>query len=322
MQSRSAVPQTMPQTPQVTPQATTQVTPQATRVQQLEQALDQALVCLAELRLRLQEQQQLEMQLADTERYASMQQQAIGRLKLQLNEQQQMLEMQQRETQQRDQAIQELLITIESMTQFQQQQGERLRSRLVQDQQEVQSHRSRLGKQLQGLQAVLALRQQRVVELEAETLASRRLSARLQQQLETAHRQIQGLVAQRQPVEPDWCGPELLPVNQQLVDQLLVDRLERQVAEMQEQILQQAQQEAEYETAVQYWKDRYFSIQPADKPEADLRPPGSPAVDLSTADRLPRLPGVELPDFLVRRQAGSKAALKPKPKPDPSVGIR
>ncbi len=269
------------------------VQPQTNRVQQLEQALDQALACLADLRLRLQDQQSLENQLAETESYASVQQQAIARLKLQIAEQQQALELQQRETQQRDQAIQELLCTIESMTQTQQQEGERLRSRLVQDQQQVQSHRSRLGKHLQGLQAVLESRQQRMAELEAEMLAARSLTTQLQQQLEAAQQQIQLLSGRFEPV-PDSQMPEPR-----------LGQLEQQIAEMQEQILQQAQQKTEYETAVQYWKDRCYAqqVEPLSSPE-------SPSPESLPDDLLaPRLPTVDLPDFLVRRRLAAKANL-------------
>ena len=309
--------------------------PQADRVQQLEQALDQALACLADLRLRLQDQQHLENQLAETESYASVQQQAIVRLKLQISEQQQALEIQRLETQQRDQAIQELLATIESMAHSQQQEGERLRSRLAQDQQQVQSHRSRLGKHLQGLQAVLESRQQRLLELEAETQAARGLSARLQHQLEDAQRQIQVLSRRFEPEllgtttlrsdrsELSWqFDPENLPPR--------LGQLEQQIAEMQEQILQQAQQETEYETAVQYWKDRYLSQQRQLKRSAlsstaqplngwpdhlpdelpDDVPIAHPATENSFDESLPtpRLPTVDLPEFLVRR-CSSKADL-------------
>jgi DNA repair exonuclease SbcCD ATPase subunit len=277
---------------------------QLSRVQQLEQALDQALACIADLRPRLQDQQRLENQLADTESYASVQQQAIVRLKLQIAEQQQALEIQRLETQQRDQAIQELLSTIESMTQSQQQEGERLRSRLVQDQQQVQSHRSRLGKHLQELQAVLEARQRRVMELETEMLAAHQLSASLQQQLTAAQQQIQLLSGQfeltswRPASQPSSAQP---PDSQQQASRL--SQLEQQIAEMQEQILQQAQQETEYETAVQYWKDRYFSQRLKALPFAPMTPlPQS-------ADQPPRLSTVELPKFLVRRRAASKAEL-------------
>lgn len=166
---------------------------QQTRIYHLEQALDQAMACIEELRSQVQNQQLLETQLADTEEYASVQQQAITRIKLQLVEQQQALDAQILETQQRDQAIQELLATIEGMTQAQQREVERLRSRLAQDQREVQTHRSRLGKHLQDLQTALESRQQRVSELEVESLSARTLSTRLQHQLETAHQQIKDL---------------------------------------------------------------------------------------------------------------------------------
>lgn len=43
--------------------------------------------------------------------------------------------------------------------------------------------------------------------------------------------------------------------------QTRIAELERQAAEMQEQILSQAQQASEYETAVQHWKDRFHSTQ-------------------------------------------------------------
>ncbi|WNZ21513.1 hypothetical protein HJG54_00625 [Leptolyngbya sp. NK1-12] len=265
-----------------------------TRIRHLEQALDQALICLEELRSQVQHQQLLETQLANTEDYASVQQQAIVRLKLQIVEQQQALDAQILETQQRDQAIQELLATIENMTQAQQREVERLRSRLAQDQLEVQTHRSRLGKHLQDLQSALESRQQRVSELEAETLAARTLSSRLQGQLEMAQQQIKELstrlsqnrshLEQFETQLESASGKRLSPaalsdeIDKQLAQhaqwqqqqhELEADRhhlhmrvreLEQQVAEMQEQILQQAQQATEYETAVQYWKDRYTSI--------------------------------------------------------------
>ncbi|HEY9660780.1 MAG TPA: hypothetical protein V6C65_20170, partial [Allocoleopsis sp.] len=79
------------------------------RIEQLEQALDQTLAHLDELREQLKEQTFLENQLATTEEYANVQQQAIARFKLQIAEQQQVLDTQILETQQRDQAIQELM---------------------------------------------------------------------------------------------------------------------------------------------------------------------------------------------------------------------
>lgn len=58
------------------------------RIYYLEQALDQALACLNDLRARVQDQEVLEAQLALTEDFANVQQQAIVRLKQQLQQQQ------------------------------------------------------------------------------------------------------------------------------------------------------------------------------------------------------------------------------------------
>lgn len=422
----------------------------ATRIQHLEQALDQALVCLEELRSQIQNQQFLEMQLANTEDYASVQQQAIVRLKQQLVEQQQALDAQILETQQRDQAIQELLITIEQMTQAQHREVERLRSRLVQDQQEVATHRSKLGKHLHDLQAALESRQQRVSELEAESLTARTLSVRLQSQLEMAQQQIKELStrlsqhrlqleqletqleqsqagddleqagrtlaeagmqnavpsaptmdrptpADRTSVSrpsrsdaalpaaadrseaadrvvafalPRWKKtPSVEELEQRLAQQLAqqarwqhqqheletdrdrlnqrVQDLEQHVTDMQEQILRQAKQETEYETAVQYWKDQYAASQqqlsqlkemaeqlllqssagPEMQPLLELlqtlqpQPAIAPPEVVQSVDpapvppigvpipplALPRFTTVELPEFLMRRRAAQQA---------------
>lgn len=409
----------------------------ATRIQHLEQALDQALVCLEELRAQIQNQQFLEIQLANTEDYASVQQQAIVRLKQQLVEQQQALDAQILETQQRDQAIQELLITIEQMTQAQHREVERLRSRLVQDQQEVATHRSKLGKHLHDLQAALESRQQRVSELEAESLTARTLSVRLQSQLEMAQQQIKELStrlsqhrlqleqletqlesqagddlqqagrtlteARMQNAVPDrtlvshpsrsdaalsaaadrsevadrvvafalprWKKtPSVEELEQRLAQQLAqqarwqhqqheletdrdrlnrrVQDLEQHVTDMQEQILRQAKQETEYETAVQYWKDQYAASQqqlshlkemaeqlllqsasPEMQPLLELlqtlqpQPAIVPPEVVQSVDpapvppigvpipplALPRFTTVELPEFLMRRRAAQQA---------------
>jgi chromosome segregation ATPase len=163
------------------------------RIHHLEQALDQALACIDDLKRQLKDQTVLEHQLASTEEFSYVQRQAIARLKLQLSEQQQCLDTQILETQQRDQAVQELLETIEEMTQTQQQELERLRLRLMEDQQAVQRDRQRLNQQIQDLQSLLDNRQQRVVQLESETLAARTRSATLQGQLEAAQQRIKDL---------------------------------------------------------------------------------------------------------------------------------
>ncbi|WP_088890407.1 hypothetical protein [Leptolyngbya ohadii] len=384
-----------------------------TRIHHLEQALDQALVYLEEMKVQVQEQSLLETQLAATEEFSQVQQQAIARLKLQLAEQQQSLEAQVLETQQRDQAIQELLQAIEGMTRLQQQEVERLRLRLSQDQLENQNQRQRLAKQIQDLQNALDSRQQRMVELESETLAARSLSVTLQGQLEVAQQQIHelsahlcqkqssysqletqlkrmqaSLVEQQQriahwqqviyPAERSTetptdisleSSPEYAPerqdkttlerdleaahrqvenLEQQLVQytiqqsrwqqqqqELEADRqqlqerlemLEQRMAEMQEQILHQAQQGAEYETAVQYWKDHYNRGQgqiaqmkaliqqllthpaaahslPPELMQAFQSVMVHSVEPSASSVGSPRLPTIELPDFLVRRRA-------------------
>ncbi|WAL60941.1 coiled-coil domain-containing protein [Thermocoleostomius sinensis] len=373
------------------------------RIQQLEQALDQALVWLNDLRAQLTDQALLETQLANTEEYAHVQQQAIARLKLQLADQQQTLDVQLLETQQRDQAIQELMATIETMTHTQQQELERLRSFITQDQVEVQTHRSLLTQQIQDLQTTLETRQQRIADLESETLSARTLAATLREQLATAQQQIKDLSVRLQQYQADWAQLESqlaevqsdrqtavklqssisLPINlplqrlsaseantllvslqhdltrahrriemlenqlaqqtrlqahwQQSHQQLEEERdrlqtrtgiLERQTAELQEQILHQAQQATEYETAVQYWKDRYLAQQHqlsqlhelAEQVSSELEPDTIPSAltDLlnslltltaNTGETLPppsiplpKFPTPELPDFLVRRR--------------------
>ncbi|PSB27817.1 hypothetical protein C7B82_15650 [Stenomitos frigidus ULC18] len=102
--------------------------------------------------------------------------------------------------------------------------------------------------------------------------------------------------------------------------------LDNQTADMQEQILRQAQQTSEYETAIQHWKDRCFSSQSdvlklkallehaLPNPSAELSDvlaallaaadettePGSPALLKTTP--FSREPKVDLPDFLLRRR--------------------
>lgn len=178
------------------------------RIHHLEQALDQALVCLDELRSQLNDQSFLENQLSTTEEYSHVQQQAIIRLKLQLSEQQQLIDVQVLETQQRDQAIQELMATIESMTQAQQQELERLRSYIAQDQVEGQNHRHLLSQQIHELQSALESRQQRISELESETLSAKTLTASLREQLATAQQQIKELSVRLRQHQADWAQLE------------------------------------------------------------------------------------------------------------------
>ncbi|GAB4385335.1 MAG: hypothetical protein Kow00121_50140 [Elainellaceae cyanobacterium] len=367
---------------------------QSTRIHHLEQALDQSLGYVEDLRAQLKDQDILENQLATTEEFSHVQQQAIARLKLQLAEQQQILDAQVLETQQRDQAIQELMATIETMTQAQQQELERLKSYLAQDQVEGKNHRHLLAQQIQELQTTLESRQQRISELESETLSARTLTASLREQLTTAQQQIKDLSIRLQHHQADWTQlaaqlaeaqserihsthkprasssaepgaalplqPDLMHAHQrvevlesqlaqhvkrharwqhshQQVEeerdrlQVRLTTLEQQSAEMQEQILHQAQQATEYETAVQYWKDRFtvnqrhmahlrellehgLSLSSGTKEGnaavTELLQTLLAAIELkdSTSPTLPmsRLAAPELPDFLVRRRSRAR----------------
>jgi len=102
-----------------------------------------------------------------------------------------------------------------------------------------------------------------------------------------------------------------------------ITSLEKQAAEMQEQILKQAKQASEYETAIQHWKARYsssqeqlsrlkqFVQQAVSNPTPELTdclaalqledPFPEPASPASLTATTP-ISQVELPDFLVRRR--------------------
>jgi chromosome segregation ATPase len=318
------------------------------RIYHLEQALDQALLCIAELKTQVHDQQVLEAQLANTEEFAYVQQQAIARLKLQIAEQGQALEIQSLEIQQRDQAVEELLVSVEIITQTQQREIERVRLKLMEDQREAGHQRSRMGLQIQDLQVHLESRQHRVGELEAETLAARTLTASLQVQLESARQQVrelsakspaiaalrqdfaraqgqveelEGQIAQQTLHQARWQQNHQVMEEERDRLQTRVNSLEQQTAEMQEQVLHQAQHAIEQETAVQYWKDRCQTSQdemaklkerlqqvedPAlrgaiaklleDKPPEQAEPLSIPAIPL------PRLLPADLPEFLARRR--------------------
>ncbi len=107
--------------------------------------------------------------------------------------------------------------------------------------------------------------------------------------------------------------------------QARIVELEQQFTDMQEQILRQAQQASEYETAVQHWKDRYFGTQShalklkqlleqlMPEPPAQLAVVLAELIAATSATELssPALLGtasaitptkVDLPDFLMRRR--------------------
>jgi DNA repair exonuclease SbcCD ATPase subunit len=351
------------------------------RVYQLEQALDESLASLQSLRMQLVDQHLLEAHLASTEEISNIQQQAINHLKLQLTQQQQVLEAQIQETQAREQTFQDLLTATEVLTQGQQVELERLRHQIAHDWAEGQAHQSRLEKQLENLQSTLSNQQQRATELEAQVASTQTVATNLEAQLNEAQGQVNSLsqdlddrqasltqletelkqayaaleeqqaiitqLEQNQSATRDQ-NSAILSLNRELalaqarIEELIqhqgrVVDLEQQTTEMQEQILKQAKQASEYETAVQHWKDRCVAGQqhamrlqellhpllmrlvedPAiagSKPEIEallgdllqtLQSPtmtGSSPPPLPTAPPANPSPKVDLPDFLAKRR--------------------
>lgn len=156
------------------------------RIHHLEQALDQALSCMDELRLQMQDQGLLETQLAATEKFASVQQQAIARLKVRLKQQQQTIDAQLAEAYERDRQTQEKLAAAEARFQAQQEELDRLRIQLGGL---SQSHRQ---DGWNGRESAEAARQQ-LQELEEAAYYAQELSHRLQGQLEASQQQVQHL---------------------------------------------------------------------------------------------------------------------------------
>ncbi|MEB3336549.1 MAG: hypothetical protein VKJ46_03735 [Leptolyngbyaceae bacterium] len=191
------------------------------RIANLEQALDQALNSLKELGLQVRDQQILETQLAATEEFSHIQQQAITKLKLQLVHQQQTLEAQRQEN-----------LDLESQIYIGQRQIENLEAHVQARQQQIAEQTIAIA----SLTHELATTHVKIEELETQVAKHVMRQARLQQ-----------------------AGQELEAERDRYLSRIA--ELEQQTAEMQEQILKQARQASEYETAVQHWKDRHLMNQ-------------------------------------------------------------
>lgn len=159
------------------------------RICHLEQVLDQSLSYLSELRLQVQDQQALETQLATTEEFSQVQQQAIVQLRAQLAEQQQALDVQPQEP-----------------------------------------------KTTPTLQQDLVAAHIKLEELETQVMEQAIIKSRLQHT-------CQELKGERDR------------------HHLQNAELKQQVADLQEQVLKQACQANEHETAAQHWKDRFLTSQ-------------------------------------------------------------
>jgi DNA repair exonuclease SbcCD ATPase subunit len=263
---------------------------QTERIAQLEQALDQTLLQVEEARSQLVRQEWIEEQLAATEEFANVQQQAIHHLKGRLGGDDELPEM----------VEAEILPPIATPS-------ERLEVRYVQAQQQIQALSQKLREEsIQPPEMALMTEE----EVEEAWWQSQLLS------LETEiskHLQTQAFLQQA-------CA-ELEQERDH--NQVRILELEHQTTEMQEQILRQAQQTSEYETAIQHWKDRFYQSQnqmltvrelfdqmsePSMEAIADileLLPMPTPSEQMQSLRRaVPRRS--DLPEFLQRRRGFRK----------------
>lgn len=308
------------------------------RICQLEQALDESLAAFGELRLRVADQQLLESQLAATEEIANIQQQAIAQLKRQLAEQAQRLAEQTQASQSSESADQ---------PDRQNQMAELERQAL--------SAQTRLNE----LESQLALSRQECQTLSAELTHRQTSLTRLETELKQAYAALeeQQAIITRFQQTPPLNSPDhhsvLVTLNRELaIAQSRIEELthhqidvggqdQHKIAEMQEQILKQAKQASEYETAVQHWKNRclasyshaarlsellspvltkFLTEQSADASsvaEAEMllvellkllqSPTTGTTAPLSPTTAVTQSPKVDLPDFLARRRRTYKA---------------
>lgn len=187
------------------------------RIHHLEQALDQALACMEELRLRVQDQGLIEAQLAATEKFASVQQQAIARLKMRLKQQQHLMDTQMAEARARNWATQERLKATEAVVKAQQEELETLRSRLAGNAFDA----LRLDGQGRRLRSNADSTQQRMTELEAESERAKALTLRLQILLEAAQQRIQELALTLSDYQSRPIAPTPPPSHQLTLDSVM-----------------------------------------------------------------------------------------------------
>lgn len=258
------------------------------RIEQLEKALDQTLSWFHELQSKIHEQQFLESQLALTEEYANLQYQEINRLKQQLSQQLQPPETECSAPATEEQLMQGLLQEFAVITQAQSgasQASEGEEKEPEEAEARVISLPEPLGQKLRVLQACFVTLSQRLSELKAQLSASRITAADLEKQCRVAQQRSSEREATisllREDLKVAYASIEALKkqsTRQAMAQAQLQhshqereaerDRLEARAADlehqtfqMQEQILQQAQETAEYEMAIQHWRDRYLTSQ-------------------------------------------------------------
>lgn len=276
---------------------------QTERIAQLERALDQTQLQVVEARQQLVRQEWIEEQLAATEEFANVQQQAIHHLKGRLEGNQDVNGIDRSETRffsSNSNIGQAPASPPSSATP-----SERLEFRYVQ-----------AKEQIQALSEKLRAESLQIPEVEVEDLTEAELEeAWWQEQLLSFENEIAKHL-QTQAYLQQAC----IELEQERdLGQIRVLELEHQAADMQEQILRQAQQASEYETAIQHWKDRFYQIQnqmltvrelfeqmsdPSMEAIADileLLPRPTPSEQMQSLRRaVPRRS--DLPEFLQRRR--------------------
>ncbi len=268
---------------------------QADRIAQLERALDQTLIQVQDVRSQLVRQEWIEEQLAATEEFANVQQQAILHLKGRIAGRSDELEVP--DLKQKTPGKPEPVATPSA----------RLEVRYVQAQQQIQALSQKLRED--SIQSAVL---PEMTDAEREEAWWREQLTGLEAEL-AKHLQTQAFLQQA-------CS-EMEQDREQ--NQRRILELENQFAEMQEQILRQAQQASEYETAIQHWKDRFYQLQNQMLSILELYDQLSEPIPDAIAAHLAQLPQPtpseqmqslrralprrsDLPEFLQRRRGGRK----------------
>ncbi len=264
---------------------------QADRIAQLERALDQTLVQVHDVRSQLVRQEWIEEQLAATEEFANVQQQAILHLKGRIDD--------------RTSSVENPIVKNQAYSSATP--SARLEVRYVQAQQQIQALSQKLRED--SIQSTIL---PEMTDAEREEAWWREQLVTLEVEL-AKHLQTQAFLQQAcTEMEHD-----------RDLDQRRILELGNQSAEMQEQILRQAQQYSEYEAAIQHWKDRFYQLQNQMLSILELYDQLSEPIPEAIANLLDSLPQPtvseqmqslrralprrsDLPEFLQRRRGGRK----------------
>lgn len=268
---------------------------QADRIAQLERALDQTLVQVHDIRSQLVRQEWIEEQLAATEEFANVQQQAILHLKDQIDDR----------TSEVETVVENPIV--KNKLDINGTPSARLEVRYVQAQQQIQALSQKLRED--SIQSAIL---SEMTDTEREETWWREQLVTLEAEL-AKHLQTQAFLQQAcTEMEHD-----------RDLDQRRILELGNQSAEMQEQILRQAQQSSEYEAAIQHWKDRFYHLQNQMLSILELYDQLSEPIPDAIANLLDSLPQPtvseqmqslrralprrsDLPEFLQRRRGGHK----------------